>query len=168
MFSTPSYKTPLFVLICTAFVVISAGCGPLTPCFYIDSVRLKVDHDANDFSATEVDLVVAYDETLLKELLGLTAAKYFAKAEQLKRDFPDQLDVFHWEVVPGQILFSQDLDYKKSCPPGGVIFARYIAEGEHRIRIANDRHIEIHLSKNSFCVRPLAGANEPLPPTETE
>lgn len=159
-----SYKASLFTLMSLAFMMIATGClGPLKTCFYIDSIRIKVDSDANNFSATEVDLVVVYDETILKEILGLSADKYFAKSQQLKRDYPEQLDIFHWEVVPGQILFSESLNYRKSCPPGAVVFARYIAKGEHRIRLGQDRHIEVHLKKNNFCIRPLAGKDTPEP-----
>ena len=151
------FKRLSFLPIALSALLIAGCLGPLKPCFYVESVRLKVDSDANDSSATAVDLVVIYDETLMKEFLAMTAEQYFEKAEQLKRDYPQQIDVFRWEVVPGQILFSEDLYYQKSCPLGGLVFARYIAKGPHRVRVGHNEHIEIHLKNNSFCVRPLDG-----------
>lgn len=147
------------VLVLTASLFLSGCLGPIKPCFYVNSVQIKVDPDANDNSATAVDLVVAYEESILKEIQAMPAETYFAKSRQLQRDYPDQITVFHWEVVPGQYVIAQDLDYPKSCPLGGVVFARYLNPGEHRIRLSAERDIEVHLQDKKFCVRRIEGTS---------
>jgi type VI secretion system protein len=122
---------------------------------FVEQLSIRVDFDANNDSATSVDVVVAYDETLFKEILALPADKYFAQAKQYKRDYPQALDIFHWEVVPGQLLLSERLHYRKSYPAGGVMFARYIAPGDHRRRLGGDQYLEVHLKKDGYEITPL-------------
>lgn len=136
---------------CLIIAVFSCGClGPIAPSFYTDSVRIQVDYDANNDSATAVDMVVVYDEALLKELLTMTSEKYFANARQLRRDFPGKLETFHWEVVPGQTIQHDNLKFKKSSPYGAVVFARYISPGDHRQSIGSQEFLAIHLMKDGF------------------
>lgn len=141
----------LHILSCAALLAIMAGCyGPLTPGFFLSSVELRVDMDANDDSATAVDLILVYDEGLVKEFIGMPADKYFANAKQFRRDYPQNIEVFHWEVVPGQLIPSQRLQIKKSSPLGAFVYARYMTPGDHRIRIGSQEYLSVHLMREGF------------------
>lgn len=133
------------------FTLLLCGClGPVAPSYFLYSVSVQVDHDANNKSATPVDLVVIYDDQLHKEILAMNADKYFSSAKQLKRDHVQKMEVFHWEVVPGQTLNFDQLSYKKSSPVGAVIFARYLTPGEHRKSVGTEEYLVIHLLKEGF------------------
>jgi type VI secretion system protein len=151
LFSTTRYRNLAAVLGCLMLSCLSSGCyGPITPSFYTETVGLRVDMDANNDSATAVDLVVIYDESLLKDFVAMPSDKYFANAKQFRRDYPQQVEIFHWEVVPGQMILSERLHYKRSSPLAAYVYARYIAPGDHRIRIGSQEYLMIHLKKDSF------------------
>ena len=133
------------------FAFVLSGCiGPISPSFYTDSVSLQVDSDANQTSATAVDLIAVYDENLLKTVMAMNAEKYFESIQQIKRDFPQAIEVFHWEVVPGRSVNFEKLRYKKTSPLGAVIFARFIAPGDHRKVIGTQENLVIHLMRDGF------------------
>lgn len=138
------------ILCLSTCLFLSACIGPLTPSVYTDSVKIQVDPDANQTSAIAVDLVAIYDETLLKTLLTMSSDKYFQNAKQIQRDYFQRAEVFHWEVVPGQLINFQKLHYRKSSPLGAIVFARYINPGEHRQSVGSNEYLVIHLMKDGF------------------
>lgn len=160
-----SHSLKTLFLISALFV---QGCGQLNPCFFLDTVRIKTDSNANDNSATAVDIVAVHDKTLLAELLNMTADQYFEKSTQIQNDYPDHVQIFHWEVVPSQLISSTNLSYKKNCPLDAIVFARYVTEGAHRIRIGQQRHMEINLKKDNFCLKPMTGPNEIFEPAQSK
>ncbi|MEN8236384.1 MAG: hypothetical protein ABFQ95_02365 [Pseudomonadota bacterium] len=136
-------------------VLALAGCSFFkTPEVWINTVSLVVDQDANDNSATKVDVIIIYQEGLLDKLMGLSAGDYFRMSDQIRSDNPGALQVFRWEVAPGQCLFDVPVNITKSLPVGGIVFARYLSEDPHRIRLGKDRDIQIHLRRKDFSIEP--------------
>ena len=120
------------------------------PKLNLQTVHIILDNDANNRSATEIDLVFAYKMDLLKSLLKMTAAEYFAIADQLRRDYPELLKIWHWELAPGQSLNNNSLETGNAL--GAIVFARYLSPGSHRVRVGSSETIHILLKKEDVCI----------------
>ena len=99
------------------------------------AVKVQVAALANQNSPVAVDVLFVYDRDLLNTVLQMSANDWFAKREQLARDYPQQsgFTVWSWEWVPGQTVQPQALPLQPKAR-AGVIFARYRFSGEHRAR----------------------------------
>ena len=98
---------------------------------YVD-ISPKVNTD----NPLPVDVVWVYNEDLLNELLKLTSKSWFEKKEQYRRDFPSNsgFEVWSWEWTPGQKVPMQEIPTRTNAK-GGIIFAHYLIDGDHRARI---------------------------------
>ena len=114
------------------------------------SIAPKINKD----SPIPVDVVWVYDEELLKELLKLSAKVWFEKKEQFKRDFPsDQaFEVWPWEWTPGQKVSVQKIPIRAKSK-GGIIFANYLKDGDHRARVDPAQDFQINFSEESFSIK---------------
>ncbi len=94
-----------------------------------------------------------YDEKLLEQLMGMTASEWFEKRSQIRRDYLQGagFDSWGWEWIPGQKVPVQKLPMKPAAL-GGVVFAKYIAPGAHRVRINPFQDVTILLRENDFAV----------------
>lgn len=119
-------------------------------------VKVNISENANLNSPVALDLLVVYDKGLLDELLGLSSKKWFEKREQIKLDHlkGEDLDYWGWEWVPGQKVSEQKIPLKPRAE-GGLIFARYLSPGTHRVRINPFKDISVHLLENGFSVEPV-------------
>ncbi len=142
-----------------ALVIVSCGgngggaFGPPSS-IWIDSITITATPDANDFSAIPVDIVVIYQKELLEKLSKTPAKDYFKMSRQLLKDYPGMIEIFSWEVVPGQSLFDLPVPMRGAAPEGGFIFVNYIPPGEHRVRLGRVRNIHVQLKNTEFCVSP--------------
>ena len=111
---------------------------------------------ANQNNPVAVDVLFVYDRDLLNTLLKMSASDWFAKREQLARDYPQQsgFAVWSWEWVPGQIVLPQALPLQPKAR-AGVVFARYLSPGEHRARFDPYNGISLELRETDFQVKPL-------------
>jgi len=116
-------------------------------------VSVEIDDNANQNSPIAVDLIVVYDETLMGQLMGMTAGEWFEKRSQIRRDYLDGagFDSWGWEWIPGQKVSVQKLPLKAAAI-GGVIFAKFITPGAHRSRINPFHDVTIYLRENDFAV----------------
>jgi type VI secretion system protein len=114
------------------------------------SIAAKVNSD----NPLPVDVVWVYDEDLLKELLKLSAKTWFEKKEQFRRDFPsnEAFEVWPWEWTPGQKVAVQKIPIKAKSK-GGIIFANYLIDGDHRARIDPAEDFQINFSEESFSLQ---------------
>jgi type VI secretion system protein len=97
---------------------------------------------------------VLVKQAVLNDTVGkLTAADWFARKSQFKRDFPDDIVIVSWELVPGQVMLPTDL---KQDPKvwGAYFFARYSGAGDHRASVGTDRSVIVALDDNDFTVAP--------------
>jgi type VI secretion system protein len=127
------------------------SCSSVTdPELSMKSVSIFVEPDANQNSATAVDLVLVYNEELVKTIGKMSAAKYFESSSQLLLDNPTLLDVWHWELVPGQIVEDFEPPQEKGDAFGGFVFANYLTPGDHRVKVAPNGIVKILLLKNDL------------------
>jgi hypothetical protein len=116
-------------------------------------VKVEIADNANQNSPIAVDLVVVYEEKLMEQLMGMTAGDWFAKRNQIRRDYLDGAgyDSWGWEWTPGQKVPVQRLPLKAAAI-GGVIFAKFITPGAHRSRINPFDDVTIFLREDDFAV----------------
>lgn len=119
-------------------------------------VKARVAALANQNHPVAVDVLLVYDRDLLNSLLQMSANDWFAKREQLARDYPQEsgFTVWSWEWVPGQSVLPQALPLRPKAR-AGVIFARYRSAGEHRARFDPYNGISLELGETDFQVKPL-------------
>ena len=137
----------VFVLICLN------GCTPAKeepPGLQLQVVSLVAEKEANKNSALSVDLVVAYDKDLLNRLKGMTSAQYFSSVEQLTRDYPSTLDIWRWEIVPGQVLSRYHLQPTRFDSWGALFFADYQTPGVHRLSAPSLASGRLFLGKDTI------------------
>lgn len=116
----------------------------------VQSVSIYAEPDANQNSALAVDMVLVYDQELLKIIGQMSATKYFASVRQLLLDNPSLLDIWHWELVPGQIVSDFTPNQDKGDAYGGYIFANYYTAGDHRVKIAPSGIVKILLLRDDL------------------
>lgn len=122
------------------------------PTIDLQNVNISLDTDANMDSATAIDLLMVYDRDLTRAVMKLRAKDYFASAQQLKRDYPDMLDVIHYELTPGQAVRGIRLPMRDDPPFAAIVFADYVTQGTHRIRVGSGSEINIRLRRYDFCI----------------
>ena len=122
------------------------------PTICLRQIDISLDSDANMDSATSVDLLVIYRKDLLDVVMKMTAREYFATFMQLKRDYPEMIDIWHWELTPGQVLKDYPIMHRDDNPVGAVFFADYMSLGDHRVRCGQSPHAHVRLKKFDFCV----------------
>ena len=122
-----------------------AGCssGPTPPGINLQTLSLTGLDTLNQNAPITVDLVMVYDDTMMKKLEALTANAYFSSIDQLRRNNMSAFDIWRWEVVPGQVLqnFAPVMRSEKGW--GSFIFMDYQAPGEHRIGLGKSATVNI-------------------------
>ncbi|WP_169708783.1 type VI secretion protein [Trinickia terrae] len=116
-------------------VLCMAGCSASLPRVKIDSLAINVAAQANLDTPIAVDAVLVRNPQLFDTLLGLPSAKWFAQRDQLRRDYPGDLMVLSYELVPGQQLTDPDFAFKGQRAAGVLVFADYQTPGAHRVRL---------------------------------
>lgn len=139
-------------------LVLVSGCStPSWLCLNpsgVSTVTIRAQPNANINSAVAVDLLFVRDDQLVTELLQTPALDYFARRDQIRRDFTDS-DVrrWSWELAPGQ-----QVDRASVSPPCGrkatFVFASYATPGDHRLRLGDDSAVVIILNERDFQVQP--------------
>lgn len=133
-------------------VSLLSGCAgdDQIPMLTIDSVSLYADLDANQNSAIPVDMVLVYSTEVNKMISTLSASKYYQNSQQLQRDNPTALDVWHWELVPGQSVENFEINQSKGDAFDGYIFANYLTPGDHRIKISPSGEVKVLMLKEDM------------------
>ena len=154
-------RRPLYgVLLLTACVVLgSCSLAKKTRRMFGGRVLIEVavDPRLNEDFPVEVDLVVVYDRDLLKELQNLDAETWFDKEkEQYVNGFEKALDLHHWEWVPDRPVEPLSVSHRLGAR-AGVVFARYFADGDHRLTVEPFKHFHLALGETEFEVGPLKG-----------
>lgn len=116
-------------------------------------VDVVVSPELNGGRPLAVDLIVAYDESLMDQLVTMSAADWFEQRDQFARDFADAHDSWNWEWVPGQRVETQRLPIQAQRSVGGVIFADYRLPGTHRARIDLRNAVSLSLGEDSFSIQ---------------
>ena len=138
-----------YLLVCLVLGLVACGNDQL-PELTMQSVSIYTDLDANNNSATAVDLVVIYDQELVKTLGQLSASKYFSSTKQLLLDNPTLLDIWHWELVPGQIVQNFAPEQDTPMAYAAYVFANYLTDGDHRIKVAPNGIVKVLLQRDDL------------------
>lgn len=131
-----------------------SGCNTLSKLqnVWVDTVSISVDEDANNRSATAIDLVFFFKKELMDDVAKLSSHDYFKKMEQLVRDNPKIIQIVRWELAPGQSVLGDKIQGIQGTPIGAMIFASYTTPGDHRIMLGLERNIQINLKANDLFV----------------
>ena len=117
------------------------------------TVTIVATPDANDNSAVAVDLLFLSDKVAAQQLVGLSAADFFANRMQYERDFGNGMREVHWELAPGQIV--RNAPTHPACGRvATLLFARYASPGAHRQALRGHDQIVITLGPQDFSVSP--------------
>jgi type VI secretion system protein len=112
--------------VCMALFLCAAGCSGTTL-----RVNIVVEPEANSNSPVVMSAVFIHSQAMVGKLQDLTAAQWFAKREQMLRDFPRDVEELYWEFVPGQQV-PQIQKTMRRTPVLGLLFANYRSPGAHR------------------------------------
>lgn len=138
--------------------LLGCGLGVRTRAVFGGKVDLttKISATANQNTPVAVDLLLVYDKDLLKDLLKTPAKAWFERREQMKHDYPPgtAFDIWQWEWVPGQRVPPQSLPLKARAQ-AVIIYANYLAPGEHRARVDPHADLVLQLLEKNFTVEPV-------------
>jgi type VI secretion system protein len=153
----------LLLLICLPLLVGSCAffSKSTTDSVSLETLSLKASSDVNLNTAISVDLVVAYSTPLYGTFKKMTAEAYYTSVEQLRRDHYGLIQIWHWEVVPGQVKAYQ-LMAPLCGAVGAVLFADYNTPGEHRADVGKMPHAVVYLEKKGFHLSTQAPQEIPL------
>lgn len=120
-------------------------------------IEIRIAEKANDNNPVAVDFLLVYDKKLLETLLGMSAADWFAKRDQIRRDFPTGRGFDRWgaEWIPGQRVEAHALPLRTKAK-AAVIFANYFAPGEHRARLDPTKDVILYLDEKGIRITPLS------------
>jgi type VI secretion system protein len=117
-------------------------------------IQVSIASDANENTPLAVDFVVVYEKKVLDKLLEKKARDWFAGRDQFLRDYPDGVKSWKWEWVPGQEIQPIEIAYGVGAKQV-VLFADYLAPGEHRARIDPQRPFRLILGPSELEVEEL-------------
>jgi len=115
-----------------------------------NELELVATPAANDNGPTPVEAVMVYDPTLLKTLVTMTAAEWFASRQQLRNDFPTGFASQAWELVPGQRVDLRKLPFQRGLAL--LLFANYRSPGPHRARLDARSRARVTFQDRDFVV----------------
>jgi type VI secretion system protein len=106
--------------------------------------------DANRHSPIPVDLVLVRTDALAAIVTGLSAKQWFAQRSQLLKDHPGDLEYRSWEFVPGKVSEIDRFPFDSRKGIALVVFADYLSEGAHRLRVDPMKKFRLTLSEEGF------------------
>ncbi len=136
-----------------AIVVLPGGCfqghgGRIAT----QQILFLVDARVNDGYPVEVDIVFVFDEGLAKELGAYSAQSWFQRKQTLSASHAGTIAVRHFQVPPGLPPETIEVTNRQRNAVACFVFANYVAHGEHRLRLDNDRDPTIILGPKAITV----------------
>ncbi len=138
------------VFLLLALLSLLAGCGTTLESRLL---HFQVDENANRNTPVAIDLVAVNEMALLQRLSRIAAWEWFGQRQQLQQDFPFHLQVWSWEVVPGDTLEPFEIPKAARQAEGLLLFARYTTPGLHRVRLGPFEELLLHLTEHELRVR---------------
>ncbi len=136
-------------------LVLPSGCLWGGPKVATRSFEVVAAPDANREGPVPVDLILLRSEPLVALVAGLTARQWFDQRSQLLRDHPNDLDYRGWEFVPGQAVRFDDFPFESRNGVALFVFADYLSEGAHRVRVDPLKSFRLRLEAAGFVVEPV-------------
>lgn len=145
MFKQLHYSFILWILV----VLFLSACAS-TP-VQTRRMQFKIAPALNSNTPLALDVVVIYDKQVAKAVEKLSARQWMERKPQFKRDYPLQLRLWEWELVPGEVLPEFDLTAKALDRAEGILlFADYATPGLHRARLDPFEYVLVHLGENDM------------------
>jgi type VI secretion system protein len=147
------YRSAVRTLILAIVLLATASCGMpnrVRSMFGGElSIPVTISPDANEDSPLAVELIVAYDEKIVEELLKMSARKWFEGRDQFLRDHEEKIDSWKREWTPGQEVAPLDISYGIGAKRL-VLFADYLVPGDHRDTVDPQRPFKLVLGKSEL------------------
>lgn len=123
----------------------------VVPKVALRQISFVADPDANCNSVITVHVVVPKKKELFEEIRKMDSSAYFAAVKQLQQDYPDDLEIFRWEVVPGAHLENQRILLQDFRGQGVLVFMRYADDipGIHRLILPKQESVRVLLTRNT-------------------
>ncbi len=158
----PPFKFAKFTIAAISMVCLSGCLAKLQSIATLERpfrLAVTVKRESNTNSPIAFDLVQVNDKDLAKQLSQMTAADWFQKRGQIKRDFPKEssLKVEEWEWVPGQVVHEISVPLTHS-PRMLLAFANYSSPGPHRAKLDLKTPVLITFDRNDFELLPLVSS----------
>lgn len=118
----------------------------------LQKITLSADRLSNNSAPIAVDLVLVLDQKPLLRLGTLRASEWFINRQDLLRQYPNQLRVTSWEIVPGQVIAPQTVPEVQGKLVGVMVFADYPGDRSFRADASNMPSVRVHLSKDDFSI----------------
>ncbi len=134
-----------------AAVAVALGACSGAPDVEVRSVELRVAEKANRDAPIPVDLVLIGHPDLVDQITGLTANEWFGKRAQFRRDYPAELKIYSWELVPGQTVPRQSVS-RPDTLWAAIVFANYSQPGPHRLRVDMHRDPTLRLGEEDVTI----------------
>ncbi len=119
------------------------------------SFQVVTTPGANEDSPVPVDLVLIKARPLVPLVTALSAKQWFADRMQLVRDHPGQIEYRSWQFVPGQVVDVKRFPFKSRNGVALVVFADYLTQGVHRLRVDPMKKFRLILNADGFEATPL-------------
>jgi type VI secretion system protein len=116
---------------------------------WVEKVVFKAKEDINDSSPVKIHLIVIYKDDVLTQIGKMDAKSYFHSVDQIKTDYPGDIDIFEMDIVPGQNI-TAPVKLSRMDSVGGFVFAHYLTPGIHRKTIGDSQILHINLEKDDF------------------
>lgn len=110
---------------------------------------------ANQDSPVPLDVVLVKTAPLVPIVTGLSAKQWFQDRAQLMRDHPGGIEFRSWQVVPGQVIDVRHFPFPNRKGIALVVFADYLSEGVHRLRVDPMKKFRLILKDQGFEAEPL-------------
>jgi len=119
-------------------------------------LNVSIFDNVNQNHPIEVDVVMVYDKDLVEELSEMPAAEWFQRRFQIENEdlSGEKVEFSSWEWAPGQLIGPVNLQFSRKGR-AVIIFANFLAEGEHRVRIDKHDRLRLFLGEEGLEIEPL-------------
>ena len=100
-----------------------------------DGFTVLAASDANLNSPVALDIVLVRDDAALALVSAMSASKWFANRNDVRKAMPQGLAIHSVEVAPGQSLRLEGSTFGTFRVVGVMVFADYLTPGDHKARV---------------------------------
>lgn len=114
---------------------------------------ITASDDANNHTPVAIDIAFTSSVEAAQRMSTLSAREYFAARRQLMRDYPHQLMVASWEIIPGHTI-QETVQSDHENIVAAYLFVDYNVPGVHRAALPAVEGLAVHLGRSDFTLTP--------------
>lgn len=118
-----------------------------------DRILLYAEIDANQHSASNLNLVFIHDPKLINVISRLSAQQWFSQRRKLSRKYPDSLSIISSQIRPGEKIHLKRFTKRQKQAVMIVVFSSYRSKGKHRVIIKPSDINYVYFMKNNFIAK---------------